>query len=161
MIYPGKNLNNTHQVYNSVRNLKRNFASSLPWTGSSLGITTSNTAFNPAFKVYGLPLSDMSRPQSSKYSKFDSYVDEFKTVFNVGNLVNAIIINPNDPSSQDDNIGICGKISRYIIDYENKRIRVFVFSDVHNEEYEVHTHTIFNKDEIYENLKIFLTKTPK
>jgi hypothetical protein len=116
-----------------------------------MGITASNSSFNPAFKVYSLPLSDMSRPETNKYDMFDQYFDEFRSTFKIGDLVNAIIIN-NQHSSKSEEVGLLGKINKYIVDHENKRIRVFIISDMDNELHEVYPETIFSRDGLYETL---------
>lgn len=154
MIYPGKGLY-PERIIQTLRNFHQGF----PWSGNDggIGVPSTNPSFTPVFKVYGLPLSDMSRPQHNAYSAFDSYVDEFKTKFRIGDYLNAIIIN-NHHEQNKDIVGVVGRLNRYSIDYENKRLRIYVISDTDNQLYEVYPETIVNKDRIQENLMIKLKK---
>ena len=97
--------------------------------------------------LYGEPIN----------SHIDSYVDEFKTKFRIGDYLNAIIIN-NHHEQNKDIVGVVGRLNRYSIDYENKRLRIYVISDTDNQLYEVYPETIVNKDRIQENLMIKLKK---
>lgn len=152
MIYPGRN-----QYPERVIQTLRNFHQGFPWSGydGGVGLASSNAAFNPAFKVYGLPLSDMSRPQKNHYTNFDNYVDEFRSKFRIGDYLQAIIIN-NHHNQDEENVGVVGRLCKYIIDNENMRLRIFVISDIDNQVYEVYPETIINKDRIQENLMIKL-----
>lgn len=152
MIYPGRNIY-PERVIQTLRNFHQGF----PWTGydGGVGLASSNAAFNPAFKIYGLPLSDMSRPQTSHYTDFDVYIDDFRDKFRVGDYLQAIIIN-NQHNKDQEHVGVVGRLNKFVIDTENKRLRVFVISDVDNETYEVYPETIINKDRIQENLMIRL-----
>lgn len=134
------------RIFRAMRNPYQGF----PWTGDfGMGITASCAAFNPAFKVYSLPLHDMSRPETNKIDMFDELVTEFQETFKVGDSVNAIRISPDG----NKNMSITGKISDYRIDYQNKRIRVYVRDDKDMSVSEVYPETLFNNDGLYESLK--------
>lgn len=132
----------------------RSFHQAFPWTGSVGGMgTASYGSIVPAFSVHTTALSDMSRPEMVVYDKFDAYIDEFKQFFKLGSRVNAVVINGQFGSGDGEIGGVIGKIYSYNIDYKNKRIRVFVISDVDNSVHEVYPETLLNKDHIRESIE--------
>lgn len=147
-MYPINKSVQPERIFRTNRNFHHNF----PWAGdNSFGIVSSGVPFNPAFKVYALSLGDMSRPEEYKYSPFDSYVDEFKLKHNIGDNVNAIMINQHN-NVDDGFIGISGVINRIDIEYEHNRIRVYIISDDDGQLYEIYPETIFSRDGLYEKL---------
>jgi hypothetical protein len=130
----------------------RNFYRDLPWMGGrdEMGAAASSRASIPSFSVYMLPLSDLSRPEQNKYTEFDAYVGEFKSLFKVGSLVNAVTVGSNVCDAEVE--GIVGRVSGYDIDHTNKRVRVFVLDSADNTVKEVHPQTIFNKDMVTESI---------
>lgn len=137
---------------------QRNRHRGLPWFGDDCSSAWSpNRQFNPCFKVYGLPLKDMSRPDPIKYDDFSEYIDMFRNEYHVGDSVNAIEIDKNSAGmNAGENIerdAISGKILKMHIDYDNKRLRVFLIKDGTSESFEVYPSTIFSDSYMYECVK--------
>lgn len=147
-----KNLpNNTERIIRTMRNPHQGF----PWTGySGMDLSATDKAFNSSMRVYQLPFCDASRPERCQFTVFDEYCNEFRNMFNVGDNVNAVVINGFDKSQGRGNtVGISGQLAKYDVDHANYRIRVWVRSDKDFKMYEVYPETLFSSDVVAESVR--------
>ena len=142
-------------AYRSQKNYHRGF----PWFGDdcNLGISP-NKQFDVTFKVYMLPIKDLSRSETSAYTDFDEYVNVFKNTHHIGDAVNAIAMDGKYNTSIDgesEATSIFGRIIKIEIDYTNNRIRVFLVHGDESKISEVYPDTLFNEDYVQESLSMF------
>lgn len=138
----------------------RNFYDGMPYSGQGgMEWITKRGVFSTPMVIKMIPMRDMSLPApTSQYTDFDALVYNVRNGLPKGSKVKAIKV--------IEGKGITGVVSDIKIDYDQKRVRIFVREGDSNQVFEVYPESIYRDISVREcksyvmSLSEFVEKTP-